>query len=54
MILENFQKTDYIVGKLRENYIGIAYSIILSGTFWHRKPEWNTGWIGARAQRWEG
>ena len=51
MKMENFEKTTYIIGKLRKEYVENAYQTILLSTFQYHKHELEVARFGARAPR---
>ena len=51
MKMENFEKTTYIVGKLRKKYVENAYQTIFLSTFEYHKHELEIARFGARAPR---
>ena len=50
MKMENFEKTTYIIGKLRKKYVEKAYQTIFLNTFQYHKHELEIARFGARAQ----
>ena len=51
MKMGNFEKTTYIIGKLRKKYIENAYQTIFLSTFEYHKHELEIARFGARAPR---
>ena len=51
MKMENFEKTTYIIGKLRNKYVENAYQTIFLSTFEYHKHELEIARFGARAPR---
>ena len=49
MKMENFEKTTYMIGKLRKKYVENAYQIIFLSTFQYHKHELEIARLGARA-----
>ena len=51
MKMENFEKTSYIIGKLRKKYVENAYQTIFLSAFEYHKHELEIAWFGTRAPR---
>ena len=51
MKMENFEKTTYIIEKLREKYVENSYQTIFLSTFQYHKHELEIARFGARTPR---
>ena len=51
MKMENFEKTTYIIGKLRKKYVENDYQTIFLSTFYYHKHELEIPRFRARAPR---
>ena len=51
MKMENFERSTYVIGKLRKKYIENAYQTIFLSTFEYHKHELEIARFGSRAPR---